>query len=63
MNGDIIIRLSSIIGVLNNIDVKGRQNLLNLGGAIDALEKIGQEMAAILAKQEDKPAPPEKEEG
>lgn len=57
MKEDLIVRLRSIIGVMNNIEVKGRQNLLNLGGAIDALEKLGQDIAVLLAETADKPAP------
>lgn len=57
MNEEIFVRFRSIIGVMNNIEVKGRQNLLNLGGAIDALEKLGQDIAVLLAEKGDKPLP------
>lgn len=62
MNEDLIVRLRSIIGVMNNIEVKGRQNLLNLGGAIEALEKLGQDIAVLLMEKGDK-TPPEKNGG
>ncbi len=33
-------QIAAVIKVLNNIDVRGRQNLLNLYGAIEVLEDI-----------------------
>ncbi len=44
MNEEMIGRLSEIIQVLNNIEVKGKQNLLNLGGGIAMLEEFKQYM-------------------
>lgn len=41
MNNEILNTLSSVIGVLNNIEVKGKQNLANLHGAISILEELG----------------------
>lgn len=41
MNNDILNTIGSVIGVLNNIEVKGKQNLANLHGAISILEDLG----------------------
>lgn len=62
MNNEILQVLASVIGALNNIDVRGRQNLMNLAGAIGILEDLGNKIAA-RDEPESKPAPPEKEEG
>lgn len=62
MNNEILQVLASVIGALNNIDVRGRQNLMNLAGAIGILEDLGNKIAA-QNKADDKPAPPDKEEG
>lgn len=37
---EIINRLSKAVFVLNHIDTAGKQNLLNLGGAIDLIEDV-----------------------
>lgn len=62
MKNEILQTLASVIGALNNIEVKGRQNLMNLAGAIGVLEDLGNKIAA-QDESADKPAPPEKEEG
>lgn len=38
--GELLNTISSVIGVLNNVEVKGKQNLANLHGAITLLEEI-----------------------
>ena len=40
MNAEILQQLMTITTVLNNIEVKGRQNLANLAGSIGILEDI-----------------------
>lgn len=40
MSKESIEKLSSVIKVLENIEVKGKSNLLNLGGCIAVLEEI-----------------------
>lgn len=42
MNRETIEKLSSVIEVLGNIEVKGKANLLNLGGCIAILEEVRQ---------------------
>lgn len=37
---EILSAISSVIGVLNNVEVKGKQNLANLHGAISILEDV-----------------------
>jgi len=60
MNNEIMTRLGSFVGVLNNIEVKGKQNLMNLAGVIMGLEEI----CAILADAErEKEKPPMRENG
>ena len=61
MKNEILQTLASVIGALNNIEVKGKQNLMNLAGAIGVLEDLGSKIAA-QDEPEGKPAPPEKEE-
>jgi hypothetical protein len=45
---DILNRIFAVIRVLNNVEVKGKQNLDNLGGSIKLLE----ETAELLNKDE-----------
>lgn len=61
MQNEILQTLASVIGALNNIEVKGKQNLMNLAGAIGVLEDLGSKIAA-QDEPEGKPAPPGKEE-
>lgn len=42
MNKEAMEKLSSVIEVLGNIEVRGKTNLLNLGGCIAVLEEIRQ---------------------
>ena len=46
MNKEDIEKISAIIQVLGNIEVKGKTNLLNLGGCISMLEEILQRCAS-----------------
>ncbi len=40
MKEDIMQKLGTILGVLNNISVSGKQNLANLSGSIAILEEL-----------------------
>ena len=62
MKNEILQTLASVIGALNNIDVRGKQNLMNLAGAIGILEDLGSKIAA-QDEPSDRPVPPEKEDG
>jgi len=42
-------RLMQVINALNNIDVKGKTNLMNLGGCIAILEEICGELPRIAS--------------
>ena len=53
MNNEILNTLGSVIGVLNNIEVKGKQNLANLHGAISILEDV----CSYIVKSEDEKQP------
>lgn len=44
MNNQILNKLASVVNALNNIEVKGRANLMNLGGCIAIIEEICQEI-------------------
>ena len=44
-NGELLERLGMILNILNNVEVRGVQNLRNLAGAIAAIEEIGQKIA------------------
>ena len=46
-------KLTSVINALNGIDVKGKQNLLNLGGCISVLEECLQDVNQLDEPQED----------
>ena len=61
MKNEILQTIASVIGALNNIEVKGKQNLMNLAGAIGILEDLGNKVAA-QDEPGDRPAPPAKEE-
>lgn len=49
-NGELLERLSMILNILNNVEVKGAQNLRNLAGAIAAIDEIGQKIAKESAE-------------
>lgn len=40
MDNEIAAKISSVINALNTIEVKGKTNLVNLGGCIAVLEDI-----------------------
>lgn len=62
MKDEILQTITSVIGALNNIEVKGRQNLMNLVGAIGVLEELAQKIS-MQGKPTDKPdLPAEREE-
>ena len=44
-NGELLEKLSIVLNILNNVEVKGIQNLHNLAGAIAAIDEIGQKIA------------------
>ena len=44
---EVISKINMAIHVLNHIDTCGKQNLLNLGGAIDLLENIVAELGQM----------------
>lgn len=50
MNKEIIEGLSNVIRGLGNIEVKGKANLLNLGGCIAILEELQQKCVAYMAQ-------------
>lgn len=54
---EIIQNLITVTNVLNTLRVAGKQDLLNLGGSIDMLEKIVQ---ALTAPAPEEPKVPEK---
>lgn len=45
MNTQILNKLASVVNALNNIEVKGKSNLMNLGGCIAIIEEVYQEIA------------------
>lgn len=53
MNSETLEKLSNVIQVLGNIEVKGKTNLLNLGGSIAILEEVLQ--GCINAKPTETP--------
>jgi hypothetical protein len=64
---DIIKKINTATMVLSNIDVRGKNNLLNLGGAIDLLEGVAAQLTKInientLNKDDEPVAPTEQAE-
>lgn len=53
MSKENIENLSSVIEVLGNVEVKGKNNLLNLGGCIAILEEIRQSCLAALPEDKE----------
>ena len=49
---DVINKLSTVVLVLNQIGVNGKQNLLNLGGAIDMIESTINDLTAAEHTEE-----------
>ncbi|MBQ7821301.1 MAG: hypothetical protein IJ391_03360 [Clostridia bacterium] len=46
MNTQILNKLASVVNALNNIEVKGKANLMNLGGCIAIIEEVCQEIVS-----------------
>ena len=64
---DIIKKINTATMVLSNIDVRGKNNLLNLGGEIDLLEGVAAPLTKInientLNKDDEPVAPTEQAE-
>ena len=64
---DIIKKINTATMVLSNIDVRRKNNLLNLGGAIDLLEGVAAQLTKInientLNKDDEPVAPTEQAE-
>lgn len=64
---DIIKKINTATMVLSNIDVRGKNNLLNLGGAIDLLDGVAAQLTKInientLNKDDEPVAPTEQAE-
>lgn len=53
---EIIQNLASVIRALNGIEVKGKTNLLNLGGAIGVVEDVIQSLSEIAKDEIEKTA-------
>lgn len=51
---DVINKLNTVVFVLNQIGVNGKQNLLNLGGAIDMIESAINDLTTAEHKDENK---------
>lgn len=47
MKQEIINNITSVVNVLNTIDVHGKQSLLNLGGCIAVLEECAQKLGSL----------------
>ena len=41
-------KVASVINALNSIEVKGKANLMNLGGCIAVIEEVCQEIAGTI---------------
>ncbi len=59
----IVQAIASVIGALNNIEVKGKQNIMNLVGAIGVLEELAGSIAAQDKSSDATPGPDERVEG
>lgn len=57
---DVINKLNTVVFVLNQIGVNGKQNLLNLGGAIDMIESAINDLTTAEHKDEDEEEAAEK---
>ncbi len=51
MNKDFLEGLSNVIRGLENIEVKGKANLLNLGGSIAILEELRQQYITDMTQR------------
>jgi len=54
MKNEIIQRIVSVINALNNVSVKGEQNLANLSGSITVLREVAEMVAAAKIEEETK---------
>jgi hypothetical protein len=54
MNETMLNKIGSVINALNGIDVKGKNNLMNLGGCIAILEELYQDITALQNKENNK---------
>lgn len=50
MKNEIIQKLGAVINALNNVYVKGEQNLANLSGSITILKEIAEQMNTLEVK-------------
>lgn len=50
MNKQILNKLASVVNALNNIEVKGKSNLMNLGGCIAVIEEVCQDIAGTISE-------------
>lgn len=55
-NTELYNRIATIVAVLNNIEVKGRQNLDNLSGSIRLLEEVAATLQQAQQKMETTPS-------
>lgn len=53
MNKEIIEQISNILTALGNIEVKGKNNLINLAASISMLEKVQHNCIAELTESTD----------
>jgi len=54
MKNEIMQRIVSVINALNNVSVKGEQNLANLSGSITVLREVAEMVAAAKIEEETK---------
>lgn len=54
MKNEIMQRIVSVINALNNVSVKGEQNLANLSGSITVLREVAEIVAAAKIEEETK---------
>lgn len=50
MNKQTLNKLASVVNALNSIEVKGKTNLMNLGGCIAVIEELCQEIAGTISE-------------
>lgn len=60
MNKQILNKLASVVNALNNIEVKGKSNLMNLGGCIAVIEEVCQDIAGTISEPTEAEATDEK---
>ena len=52
MKNEIIQRIVSVINALNNVTVKGEQNLANMSGSITLLREVAEMLAKVNIAEE-----------